>query len=245
MPRTLTFDDPTAASGRDGVLAPLLHEPWARRLVLDHGPWRDRRVLDLATGTGVVAELLAAAVGPHGEVLASDVDASMADGSFDTVVCRHGLPFFPDRDAAVREVFRVLRPGGRVIASTWHAVEECDLFGAICGALDAMDEQAIADRLRVAFDVPPRTLAAPFERAGFVAVRVERTELDLTLDGGLAQAIELAHATTIGADLRALPGNRKVKFVALYAARLRAIAREDGTKVRVAASELTARRPGP
>ena len=46
-------------------------------------------------------------------------DLSFADASFDTVGCRFGLMFFPDIPAAVREMLRVLRPGGRLSVAVW------------------------------------------------------------------------------------------------------------------------------
>jgi ubiquinone/menaquinone biosynthesis C-methylase UbiE len=97
------------------------------------------RVLDLACGTGVVARLGAQLVG-RGAVTGVDVNPGMLavarsvaadraidwreasaqalpleDASFDVVLCQMGLQFFPDRARAVREMWRVLKPGGRVV----------------------------------------------------------------------------------------------------------------------------------
>jgi ubiquinone/menaquinone biosynthesis C-methylase UbiE len=106
-------------------------------------------VLDVASGLGPVARLAAAAAGPGGRVVASDISAAMLalaaakqadprrapieylecpaaaitadDDSFDVVLCQHGLQFFPDRAAAAGEMRRVTRPGGTVVLSTWAA----------------------------------------------------------------------------------------------------------------------------
>jgi ubiquinone/menaquinone biosynthesis C-methylase UbiE len=43
----------------------------------------------------------------------------LPDSSFDVVLCQQGLQFFPDRGAALREVRRVLVPGGRALLSVW------------------------------------------------------------------------------------------------------------------------------
>jgi SAM-dependent methyltransferase len=42
-----------------------------------------------------------------------------ADGSFDAVVCQFGVMFFPDKDRAYREAYRVLEPGGHFVFSSW------------------------------------------------------------------------------------------------------------------------------
>ena len=66
--REFSFGDNSVANAYDNALVPILFEPWAARLVEEHRPWEGRRVLDLATGTGIVARLLAERVGPGGGV---------------------------------------------------------------------------------------------------------------------------------------------------------------------------------
>lgn len=99
------------------------------------------RVLDVACGTGVVARLASPRVGGTGLVAGSDINPGMLavarsatpptmpiewheasaeampfpDASFDVVLCQMGLQFVPDKDAALREMRRVLVSGGRLI----------------------------------------------------------------------------------------------------------------------------------
>lgn len=99
------------------------------------------RVLDVACGTGVVARLAAERVGPSGAVSGLDVHPGMlaearketregagirwyeasaesmplADESFEVVLCQMGLQFVTDKPAALREMHRVLAPGGRAL----------------------------------------------------------------------------------------------------------------------------------
>ena len=240
-PRGFTFGDNSVASAYDDVLVPALFQPWAVRLVEEHPQWWEGRcVLDLATGTGVVAQLLADQVGPEGRVIGTDINGEMlsiakkrcagstpavsfiespahplelSSDAVDVVVCQQGFQFFPDRRAAAGEMYRVLRKGGRVIASTWRPVTECELFGTICRALRAIGEEEIADMMRVPFDFMPESeLASHFRSAGFASVDVRRQEQDLVLGGGVRNAIETAYSTPIGPRLQALPEEKQVLF---------------------------------
>ena len=47
-----------------------------------------------------------------------------AGGEFDLVVCQQGFQFFPDLVQVVKEVYRVLQPGGRVGIAVWSASEQ-------------------------------------------------------------------------------------------------------------------------
>jgi demethylmenaquinone methyltransferase/2-methoxy-6-polyprenyl-1,4-benzoquinol methylase len=117
---------------------------WRRATIRAADPRPGQRVLDVATGTGKLALLAARAVGPEGEVIGLDASQPMldrarraadraglrpgsirwvfgdamalpmADASVDAVTIGFGLRNLPDIDAALAEMVRVLRPGGRV-----------------------------------------------------------------------------------------------------------------------------------
>jgi ubiquinone/menaquinone biosynthesis C-methylase UbiE len=105
------------------------------------------RVLDVCCGSGASAIPAAEAVGPGGYVLGVDLaeellalarakararglnnvdfragdmlDLRIRDASFDAVVCVFGIFFVPDMPAAVRALWRLVRPGGRLAVTTW------------------------------------------------------------------------------------------------------------------------------
>ena len=113
------------------------------------------RVLDLGTGTGAVAERAAEVVGPGGRVVAIDISPEMLrlargrlaargwshvamqegraetipadDSSFDVVLASLSLMYVIDREAAAREIARVLRPDGRLVAAVWAGPDQCDI----------------------------------------------------------------------------------------------------------------------
>ena len=113
---------------------------WKRRLIAMAGPLECRRVLDLACGTGDLALLASAAgadvmalditprmialarlkarqCGSRARFLVGDMTAlPLPDACVDVVTTGYGLRNVPDLDAALREIHRVLKPGGRLLS---------------------------------------------------------------------------------------------------------------------------------
>jgi ubiquinone/menaquinone biosynthesis C-methylase UbiE len=59
-----------------------------------------------------------------------------SDAEFDVAFCQLGLQFFPDQPAALREMHRVLVPGGRVALLVWRAIKHSPGFAAFAEALE-------------------------------------------------------------------------------------------------------------
>jgi len=141
---------------------PAIVGPWAADLVGLSPPRSGDRVLDVACGTGVVARLVAQHAAAPAKVVGLDLNARMiavarslppgpgapvewqegsalampfADGSFDLVLCQQGLQFFPDRPTALREMHRVLVPGGRMALSVWRPIQFKPFHAALADAL--------------------------------------------------------------------------------------------------------------
>ena len=152
----------TAAETYQRELVPEVFESWASRVVEFAALRPGTRVLDVACGTGVVARLAAEAVGAAGCVAALDVNPGMlavaaalgptggaeiewveasaqalpfGEASFDVVCCQLGLQFFPDREGALREMARVLAPGGVVVLMVWRTIDRAPGFAALAAAL--------------------------------------------------------------------------------------------------------------
>jgi len=270
-PEEFSFGDTKVAEAYDRGLVPLLFTPWARKLAADPSwDWEGRTVVDLATGTGIIAETLSSLLGPRGRILATDINSEMldvarqrcaafaqqiefitspasplavADGVADVVVCQQGFQFFPDRDAAAREMARVLRPGGRAYVSTWLPVERLAFFHCIVEVLTELGHGEIGELMRRPFDfMPTEDLAPHFAAAGFEDIQVTQEELDMEFPGGAEQVVSTSYCTPIGAKLAALPADTQEAFRTALRARYRAMESGTGCMGRSATNVVVATR---
>ncbi len=125
--------------------------PLTNALIEHAGINEGQTVLDVAGGPGEPGLTIAEKVGPNGSVTCTDAVAEMVeaarndatrrgltnvqfhqctadslpfpDNYFDTTVCRLGIMLVPDPLAAVREMLRVTKPGGRLALAVWHKSE--------------------------------------------------------------------------------------------------------------------------
>ncbi len=145
-------------------MVPAIFARWAPDLVEAAQVRPGGRVLDVACGTGAVTRVLSERVGPQGTVVALDINPGMLavartaapgrniewregsavsmalpNATFDNVVCQQGLQFFPDKPAALSEMRRVLKSGGRLALACWRSTEHMPGYLAL--------EQALARRV--------------------------------------------------------------------------------------------------
>jgi SAM-dependent methyltransferase len=73
------------------------------------------------------------------------------DQSFDVVVSQFGLMFFPDRTKSLREMLRVLSPGGRLAVAVWDSLDNIPAIAAEVALLERVAGRAAADALRAPF----------------------------------------------------------------------------------------------
>jgi demethylmenaquinone methyltransferase/2-methoxy-6-polyprenyl-1,4-benzoquinol methylase len=187
-----------------------IHRVWKRYFVATAQVARGNRVLDLAGGTGDIAALLKDRVGESGEVVLGDINAGMLtvgrdrmvdrgnvrgfeyvqcnaeklpfpDASFDLVTIAFGLRNVTDKDAALREMLRVLKVGGQArvlefsqVRAPWfkpvydfHSFKVLPQLGKLF-AHDAGSYQYLAESIRK--HPPQEELKAMMESAGFARV---------------------------------------------------------------------------
>lgn len=185
-----------AAEAYEELHVPALFQQWAPRVLEAVRIEPGHRVLDVACGTGVLAREASMRVGPAGAVAGIDPGPGMLavagrlaptiewrqgtaeslpypDGSFDTVVSQFGLMFFADRGEALREMLRVLAPGGTMAVAVWDSLENSAAYPIEVELLERLGGQPAADALRAPFVLGDQEeLTALFEGAGVASVGV-------------------------------------------------------------------------
>ncbi len=200
---------PSPADVYDEQFVPALFSQWGPAMCDAAGIAPRQRVLDVACGTGALTVAVADRVLPGGAALGLDANPQMLavarrkhaaiewhegraeslpfnDASFDAVVSQFGLMFFADRIAALREMWRVLRPGGRLAVAVCDAVEHSPGYASLAALLDRLFGKRVGDAFRTPFALGDagalRALCAGAgiadasiaQRAGYRAFRVDR-----------------------------------------------------------------------
>ena len=156
-------------------------------------------MLDVACGTGIAARLATPRVGPTGQVVGVDLNAAMVavaravstdmpiawregsavalpcpDATFEVVLCQQGLQFMPDRLAALREMHRVLVPGGRLGLSVWQSLPANPGATALATAVERhLGPEAAALRRAPYALGEAEALHTLLRAAGFRAIRID------------------------------------------------------------------------
>lgn len=184
-----------------------IHRLWKRYAISLSGVRSGQHVLDIAGGTGDLAKVFSREVGRNGHVVLSDINAAMLevgrerlinagcnnvdfvlanaetlapfdDESFDLVTISFGLRNVTDKDAALKAMYRVLKPGGRLLilefskpvfeplskAYDLYSFTALPMMGKII-ANDSESYQYLAESIRMHPD--QQTLKQMMQQAGF------------------------------------------------------------------------------
>ena len=183
--------------------------PLTEAMIERAGIHEGQSVLDVAGGAGEPSLTIAERVGPNGSVMCTDAVAEMVeaarqvanrrglknvqfrqctaeslpfpDNSFDVLVCRLGVMFFRDSLGSMREMLRVVKPGGSLTFAVWYKSDVNPFCYLVSGVVDQHVKAAEPDpNAPNAFRyAEPGKLAGVMKEAGAIDVRDEIVRFDI------------------------------------------------------------------
>ena len=190
------------ATHYDQFLGPLFFEPYAIEVAKRIDPSSVSLALEIAAGTGRVTRHIRERIPASAQLIASDISGEMlneakkklgdldiewqtidaqelpfADDSIDLVVCCFGYMFVPDKPKAFAEAFRVLRPGGMFLFTTWDMLERNAASFVSRSIAKNYLEEPLPESYNLACSMhDENTIRQLLQDAGFSKMSVEKVE---------------------------------------------------------------------
>ena len=192
-----------AAIHYDQFFGPLYFEPYAIEIVKRIDPALVSIALEIAAGTGRVTRHIRERIQPSAKLIASDINEDMlavaknklghldidwqnidaqylpfTDNSINLVVCCFGYMFVPGKPKAFAEAYRVLKPGGLFLFTTWDKLEN----NAASYTSRSIAEKYLGEPLPGSYDLATsmsdETMITSLLRdAGFLKISIEKAGL--------------------------------------------------------------------
>ncbi len=224
----------------EAFMVPYRFRPWAAELLDRAAVTPGMRVLDVACGTGIVARIAAERLQSSGSVTGIDMNPAMIDvgkraaleeglaidwnvgkaeslpypdRSFDLVTIQQGLQFFPDKQAALAEIRRVLRPRGTFALNIWASHDRQGINGAFADSVARVTGAASMHTPYAMGDMG--VISELLTKAGFEVDSIERVEIECTyspVEGFLELMLE-----SVSAGVPAMHGRTDAERAALAA----------------------------
>lgn len=192
-----------AANHYDQFFGPLYFEPYAKEIAKRIDPANVSIVLEIAAGTGRVTHHIRERISSQAKLVASDISEEMlavakkklshldiewqiidaqqlpfSDNSIDMVVCCFGYMFVPDRPKAFAEAYRVLKPGGVFLFTTWDKLENNAASYVSRSIAEKYLQEPVPESYNLATSMSDEAVIRPLlQNAGFTQLSIEKVGL--------------------------------------------------------------------
>ncbi|MEP7377396.1 MAG: class I SAM-dependent methyltransferase [Chitinophagaceae bacterium] len=218
----------TAAVHYDQFFGPLYFEPYAIEVAKRINRVNVAVVLEIAAGTGRVTRHIRERILPATKLIASDISEEMLtvakkklghfdidwqhidaqqlpfnDNSIDVVVCCFAYMFVPDQSKAFTEVWRVLRPGGHFLFTTWDKLENNPAsYISRC-----MAEEYLEEPLPASYDIATSmsdemVIRSLLQDTGFSKLLVEKVKLLSSIQNAKEAALGFVQGGSVYDQIR-------------------------------------------
>ncbi|MEY8099856.1 class I SAM-dependent methyltransferase [Falsihalocynthiibacter sp. S25ZX9] len=206
-----------AAQKYDSHSVPAMFAPLARATLDKMSLPEGAHIIDIACGTGALTREIAKRLLGDGRIVGADLNETMIDlarqrhpsdahdaayvasdvcelpfedGSFDLAFCQQGLQFFPNKPAALAEIRRVLKAGGKLKLTCWSAVSPFN--GALSEALADHVGEAASNKAKAPFSFRDADVITElFEEVGFVIEAHQKIVLERRFENLFEQIMAL------------------------------------------------------
>jgi len=198
---SIDFSGDTAAH-YDQFFGPLFFEPYAIEVVKRMDTTSVSILLEIAAGTGRVTRHIREHIPASAKLIASDISEDMlsvakkklnhlniewqnidaqqlpfTDNSIDVVVCCFGYMFVPDKPKAFAEAYRVLRPGGTFLFTTWDKLEQNAASYIARSIAKEYLEEPLPASYNLATSMSDETVIEQLlQKAGFSKITIEKVK---------------------------------------------------------------------
>ncbi|WP_276501811.1 class I SAM-dependent methyltransferase [Terrimonas pollutisoli] len=186
----------------DQYQGPIFFEPYALEIAKRIEPSSVHLALEIACGTGRVTRHLREVIPAASKLIASDISSDMLavakeklkavnvdwqiidakelpfnDNSIDLVVCCFGYMFVPDKPKAFAEAYRVLRPGGVLLFSTWDQLVHNAASHVHRKTVKKYLEEPLPETYKLPFSMnDDNEIRESLQNAGFTEITIERVD---------------------------------------------------------------------